>query len=203
MALRGDALHAHILDTAKSVFLESGFERTSMDVVAARAGTSKRSLYAHFATKEALFSSCVERIHELFDGRLLTPGDYSPDPREAVVTYCGRLLQLFAWASIAQTCRVGITEAERFPEATARIYDTFLGIPAAGLSLHLRDRFGMGFAEADALAERILGATVLPYFSKVLFGCVPSREDIPGADSLATDVDLSAVRATVSAILAH
>jgi hypothetical protein len=32
---------------AKDVFLETGYERASMDAVAARAGTSKRSLYAH------------------------------------------------------------------------------------------------------------------------------------------------------------
>src|ERR1700704_2001960 len=34
---------------------QRNFERASMDVVAARAETSKRSLYAHFESKEKLF----------------------------------------------------------------------------------------------------------------------------------------------------
>ncbi|MEU7784849.1 helix-turn-helix domain-containing protein [Amycolatopsis sp. NPDC049159] len=37
MARRGAALREHILDTAKAAFLEDGFERTSMDAIAARA----------------------------------------------------------------------------------------------------------------------------------------------------------------------
>lgn len=52
MARRGEALREHILDTAKLAFLEDGFERTSMDAIAARAETSKRPLYAHFPTKD-------------------------------------------------------------------------------------------------------------------------------------------------------
>jgi AcrR family transcriptional regulator len=44
VARRGDELREHIVWAAKDVFLEMGFERASMDVVAARAATSKRSL---------------------------------------------------------------------------------------------------------------------------------------------------------------
>ena len=51
----GAELRRHILFVAKDVFLEAGYERASMDTVAARAGTSKRSLYAHFESKDKLF----------------------------------------------------------------------------------------------------------------------------------------------------
>jgi len=60
MARRGDKLREHILWIAKDVFLEMGFERASMDVVAARAETSKRSLYAHFESKEKLFLAVID-----------------------------------------------------------------------------------------------------------------------------------------------
>jgi AcrR family transcriptional regulator len=62
---RGDKLREHILWTAKDVFLELGFERASMDVVAARAATSKRSLYAHFESKDKLFLAVVDIAREL------------------------------------------------------------------------------------------------------------------------------------------
>jgi AcrR family transcriptional regulator len=123
MARRGDELREHILLAAKDVFIEMGFERTSMDVVAARAATSKRSLYAHFESKDKLFLAVVDLVRELYLGRLKTPPDYSDDTAEAVALFCGRFLQLLLWQPALRTCRMNIAEAERLPEASARYYD--------------------------------------------------------------------------------
>jgi AcrR family transcriptional regulator len=113
----------HILWAAKDVFLEMGFERASMDVVAARAETSKRSLYAHFESKDKLFLAVVDLVREPYLGRLKTPGDYAQGTAEAVVLFCGRFLQLLLWEPALRTCRLGIAEAERLPEASAQYYD--------------------------------------------------------------------------------
>jgi AcrR family transcriptional regulator len=75
---------------AKDVFLEMGFERASMDLVASRAETSKRSLYAHFESKEKLFLAVIDLVRGLFLSRLRMPGDYSEKPAEALVMFCGR-----------------------------------------------------------------------------------------------------------------
>ena len=69
MARRGDELRKHVLQVARGVFLEMGFERASMDEVASRAETTKRSLYAHFESKEKLFLAVIERMR----GRFLEP----------------------------------------------------------------------------------------------------------------------------------
>jgi TetR/AcrR family transcriptional repressor of mexJK operon len=67
---------AAILDAAKCLFVERGFEATSMDAVAAQAGVSKLTVYSHFQDKAALFveavkCKCEEQLpHELFEGRL-------------------------------------------------------------------------------------------------------------------------------------
>ena len=68
-ARRGDQLREHMLWTAKNVFRELGFERASMDVIAARAGVSKRTVYAHFENKERLYLSVVELVRGLSLGR--------------------------------------------------------------------------------------------------------------------------------------
>src|ERR1700743_2691719 len=94
---RGAELRRHILFAAKDVFLSQGYERASMDAVAARAGTSKRSLYAHFESKDKLFLAVLELIGELYLDRLRTPAAYAADPPEAVTLFCGRFLQLMAW----------------------------------------------------------------------------------------------------------
>lgn len=44
-----------VLAAAREVFMESGFERASCDVIAGRAGVSKATIYSHFQDKHALF----------------------------------------------------------------------------------------------------------------------------------------------------
>src|SRR5437868_10400218 len=122
MARRGDKLREHILWTAKDVFLEIGFERASMDVVAARAETSKRSLYAHFESKEKLFLAVIDLVRGLFLARLKTPGDYSEKPSEALVMFCGRYLETLLYESTIRMCRVSMAETARFPEGAAQHY---------------------------------------------------------------------------------
>ena len=53
-----------ILQAAISAFRDEGFECTSMDRIAERAGASKRTVYNHFESKEALFRAVVARLFE-------------------------------------------------------------------------------------------------------------------------------------------
>ncbi|HWN56582.1 MAG TPA: helix-turn-helix domain-containing protein, partial [Methylomirabilota bacterium] len=45
-----------ILEAAKNVFSEQGYELATMDDIAERAATTKRTVYAHFENKETLFA---------------------------------------------------------------------------------------------------------------------------------------------------
>ena len=55
MKLRTDAKRDAILDVASAVFMELGYERTSMAEISSRLGGSKATLYGYFPSKEALF----------------------------------------------------------------------------------------------------------------------------------------------------
>src|SRR6266436_9778432 len=63
-----------ILQAAKDVFSEHGYELATMDDIAERAGTTKRTVYAHFENKETLFVSMVEHSAGVFMQYL---GEYS------------------------------------------------------------------------------------------------------------------------------
>jgi AcrR family transcriptional regulator len=56
-----------ILDAACSVFAAEGFARANMEVIAARAGTTKPTLYARFGAKEQLFVTVLRREHDLLN----------------------------------------------------------------------------------------------------------------------------------------
>ncbi len=50
---------ASILEAAKRLFLEQGYQGVSMDQIATAAGVSKLTVYSHFGDKETLFSDAI------------------------------------------------------------------------------------------------------------------------------------------------
>ena len=50
-----------LLDKALDIFLEMGFERTSIDAITAAAGMAKRTVYLRYEDKTALFKAALER----------------------------------------------------------------------------------------------------------------------------------------------
>jgi AcrR family transcriptional regulator len=200
---RGDELRRHILVVAKDVFLAVGFERASMDTVAARAGTSKRSLYAHFETKDKLFDAVLDLVRELYLGKLRTPDAYADDPAdiaETVTRFCGRFLQLMTWEAQVRTCRLSIAEAERLPHSSRAYFDAVFTTTYQRLASYLADHRGV---DSAALAQDLLNRTVLPHLMGTLLGVedVITGADSPSETNLATDVDLDAIRTTVTALL--
>ena len=69
-----EALRQTIADTACDLFLELGFQATTMDKVAQRARISKLSIYRHFENKEALFSAAIAARCQQFAPQSLFEG---------------------------------------------------------------------------------------------------------------------------------
>lgn len=51
-----------ILDAAQQAFIRDGYENAGMDHIADLAGTSKRTVYNHFSSKETLFRAVLRRL---------------------------------------------------------------------------------------------------------------------------------------------
>jgi AcrR family transcriptional regulator len=198
---RGEELRRHILFTAKNVFLETGYERASMDTVATRAGTSKRSLYAHFESKDKLFLAVLDLVRELYLDRLKTPDAYAGEPAEAVTLFCGRFLQLMTWEPQVRTCRLSIAEAERLPGSSNAYFDAIFASSYERLAAYLAERCGMERADGAALAKDLLDRAVLPRLFRTLLGVEDVITRAPEEATLADDVDLDAVRRLVGAAL--
>ncbi len=77
-----DPVRREIIDTARAYFLKYGYSRVSTAEIADEAGRSKKTLYKHFPTKEALLTAVLEKVttgveHEilLLLGNTALPGD--------------------------------------------------------------------------------------------------------------------------------
>ena len=200
MSKRGHDLREHILYAAKNVFLEVGFERDSMDMITARARTSKRTLYAHFESKEKLYLAIIELVREIYLSKLKMPRDYSDDPAEAVVLFCGRYLEslLFVWT--IRMCRMITAEAERFPEGAARYFDVVFSVPSERLSAYLEETLGLSETASTEAAQKLLGQVLYPRFPRALFGMDMPSEQMDD-QALRTDFDLTSVRRAVTELL--
>jgi AcrR family transcriptional regulator len=200
MARRGDKLREHILWVAKEVFLEVGFERASMDEVSTRAETSKRSLYAHFESKEKLFLAVIELVRGLFLSKLKLPGDYSEKPGEAMVMFCGRYLEILLYEGSIQMCRVSIAESARFPEGAAQYFDVVFSEVQQRLSAYLKGTFGLPARVSAEGALRLLGQVLYPRFPRALFGMDELSESFDD-EVLAPDFDLKPIRKAVADLM--
>jgi AcrR family transcriptional regulator len=200
MQKRGDPLRENILWAAREVFLEAGYERASMDAVASRAGTTKRTIYAHFANKEALFLAVFDFLKGFFLSQLRTPETYSQDPAEALVLFCGRFLEKLLWEGAIRMCRVWASEAARFPDESAQYFYVLFTEVEMRLAAYFRLKFGLSPRASAEAAQRLLGQVLHPRFPRALFGVDPLVEKFD-EKGLSPALDLKPIRKAVKVLL--
>ncbi|WP_407176556.1 TetR/AcrR family transcriptional regulator [Bradyrhizobium sp. STM 3562] len=142
------AKRRQILDGARKVFMDLGFDGASMGEIARAAAVSKGTLYVYFADKCALFEAIIEQ-EVVEQGNLI----FNFDPaRDAPTT-----LQEFGEAYIAMVCRPGggsairtvMSIAERMPDVGRRYYDRVLERTINRLAAFLNARVKLGELAID------------------------------------------------------
>lgn len=116
-----------ILDIAAGLFLEIGYGDTTIELVAEKARISKRTLYARYPDKAALFGAVVRRIV----GRLRPPdvsGLFIGGSLEEILTrLAGIILRAALDPQALALHRVIMAESTRFPELAAAVADRSAG----------------------------------------------------------------------------
>ncbi|SDT59561.1 DNA-binding transcriptional regulator, AcrR family [Jiangella sp. DSM 45060] len=70
--MTGKQRREQLLDVGRALFAERGYDGTSIEEIAARAGVSKPVVYEHFGGKEGLYAVVVDREMELLLDRITT-----------------------------------------------------------------------------------------------------------------------------------
>lgn len=143
-----DRKRAAILDAAVAEFRHSGYETTSMDRIAARAGVSKRTVYNHFPSKEALFAQILERLWESsMDGLdLAYRGDRPLRPQ--LLELVQQKLRLLHDDNFIDLARVAIAAAIHSPER-AQDMVARMGGREEGLTVWIRAAAADGRLKTD------------------------------------------------------
>ncbi|HEU0083717.1 MAG TPA: TetR/AcrR family transcriptional regulator [Bradyrhizobium sp.] len=185
-----------VLDGARKLFLDLGFDAASMGEIARAAGVSKGTLYVYFADKNQLFEAIVEQ--EVLEQQKVA---FNFDPARDVPT----TLREFGQAYIELLCRPGggsatrtvIAIAERMPEVGRRFYENVIRLTIRRLAAYLNARVTAGdlaIDDCELAATQFMQMCQATLFQPFLFQAAPA----PSAKRMAHVVD-SATRIFLAA----
>ena len=188
-----------ILDGARKVFMDLGFDGASMNEIARSAGVSKGTLYVYFADKNRLFEAIVEQ--EAFEqGKVVFDLDPARDAETTLREFGQAYIMLLCRPGGGSSIRTVMAIAERMPDVGSRFYVNVMAKTIDGLADYLRahvrpndlaiDDCGLAAAQFMQMCQASL---FLPFVFQVTPS--PSPERIAQVVDSATRMFLAAYRA--------
>jgi len=171
---RSPEVWERILKAARRLFLASGYEGTSMDAVQREVGGSKATLYAHFPSKEALFTAACGGLEPRPFALQLSEGGPPARVLEAVAL---KALQACVSPWHARLHRLMAGRAESGSEAASEVAQAFFersgGRALSDLAAWLRLQHRAGLLHCPRpvpSAELFLGMAQGLHAQRALFG---------------------------------
>ena len=125
-----------ILDGARKVFMDLGFDGASMGEIARSAGVSKGTLYVYFADKNRLFEAIVEE-ECLEQGKVTFNFDPARDVTTTLMDFGQAYIQILCRPGGGSSTRTVMAIAERMPEVGRRFYNNVVAHTIARLAAYL------------------------------------------------------------------
>jgi TetR/AcrR family transcriptional repressor of mexJK operon len=145
------AREAEILSSALGVFLRCGFGDATVDELAAAAKVTKRTIYAYFGDKDALFTAMVKDLAVTVS--LDTASDHGN-----LSSLAGRIVFRVHSDELVGLHRLVIAEADRFPELARVLHSYGDARHIARLAEHIRAERDVALAVfAEPLFSLLLG----------------------------------------------
>lgn len=139
-----------VLEAAQEIFTECGYGTASMDAIAARAGVSKATVYAHFSSKEGLFEAMMENECRRCIEQMQIPAHVEQLALRPALTQIARsFLKLVLTPRLLSIYRVAISESRRFPELGLIFYNSGPKVTLDGLANYLETAKTNGIIQTD------------------------------------------------------
>jgi len=189
-----------ILDGARKVFMDLGFDGASMNEIARSAGVSKGTLYVYFADKNRLFEAIVEQ--EAFEqGKMVFNLDPARDAETTLREFGRSYMELLCGPGGGSWIRTVMAISERMPDVGRRYYANVLEKAVNRLADYLRSHVGPGDLAIDdcqLAASQFMEVCKASLFLPFVFQAAPapSPERIDEVVNSATRMFMAAYRAT-------
>jgi AcrR family transcriptional regulator len=188
-----------ILDGARKVFMDLGFDGASMGEIARSAGVSKGTLYVYFADKNRLFEAIVEE-ETLEQGKVTFNFDPARDVPTTLMEFGQAYIQMLCRPGGGSATRTVMAIAERMPEVGRRFYSHVVAHTIARLAGYLETRAAAGdleIGDCQLAATQFMQMCQASLFMPFIFQAAPapSAERIAQVVESATRIFLAGYRA--------
>jgi AcrR family transcriptional regulator len=122
-----EELLRHIVDTATRLFIEQGYAATSLEQIAAAAGSGKQTLYRRFGSKEGLFTDVINRRGQRLIEVAESAETTHENPIEALKQCCRLFFDFLLQPDMISLHRILVAEVGRFPELGEHVLDNCMG----------------------------------------------------------------------------
>ncbi len=188
-----------VLDGARKVFMDLGFDGASMGEIARAAQVSKGTLYVYFADKCALFEAILEE-ESLEHGQVVFNFDPARDAETTLKDFGQAYIHLLCRPGGGSAIRTVMAIAERMPDVGRRYYLRVLDKTINRLSDYLKAHVASGDLEiddCDLAASQFMELCKASLFLPFVFQAapVPSEEQMTKVVDSATRMFLAAYRA--------
>jgi AcrR family transcriptional regulator len=172
-----------ILDGARKVFMDLGFDGASMGEIARSAGVSKGTLYVYFDDKNRLFEAIVEE-EALEQGKVAFNFDPARDVTTTLMEFGQAYIQLLCRPGGGSATRTVMAIAERMPEVGRRFYNNVIALTIARLAAYLEVHTRSGDLEIEdcqLAATQFMQMCQASLFMPFIFQAAPA----PSAERIA------------------
>ena len=120
---RDPAKRQQIIEGARRVFIDMGFDAASMNDITREAGVSKGTIYVYFASKEELFEAIVEEERGKIFNNLYGALEGGGGLRETLIRFGIALSLKITCDKVIRAQRTVIGASERVPDLGRRFYE--------------------------------------------------------------------------------
>lgn len=174
---------AAILTAARELFLGEGFERASMDAIAANAGVSKRTVYDYYGDKRALLLAVVEQAVQALGSAVTAAIDEHlaevSDIEAALIGFAGGITDsAIGSTDYTALMRLLSTESDNLPELRDKHWDGVEPEDAVAARFVEFDARGLLVApNARLAADHFVALTLSPSVYSLSRSAPPSAAD--------------------------
>jgi TetR/AcrR family transcriptional regulator, mexJK operon transcriptional repressor len=138
--------HRELLETAKRLLLERGWDATSIDEISRRSGVAKRFIYARYPDKASLFVAAVAQFRDQQIGALGAFEAPPDDVEQGLLELARRVMDVALREETLAIIRLFLAEAPRLRDYARMFAESFPRRGLSGIS-----RFMTIYAERGAL----------------------------------------------------
>ncbi len=184
-----------LLDTALDLFLDLGFEQTTIDAIARTVGMTKRTLYARYPDKASLFHAAVRLAIDRFTvTQEQIEATDTGDLEQTLIAIAMLRIDLVRTPNGLKLQRIINTESYRFPEIFTDSYE-LAARPTVEFLAALLERETqagrLGLAEPAKAAIVFMNMVVSGSVRAIVMGRNPSRAELEDATRYAVGLFLA------------